>query len=206
MQSLHQPGLCAGLFVALKCPVSNSCITGLSVILNHSSGLKPSAISTSEVFDSHRLENSLIHVPHITAEHQARRYTEPTSFSDPEKAARKLIEIANAAESVQDQRVHIELIPRPFLHAGGSPDEYRAGLERAIANGWLGQHESGVYVKFTQAGCGPVRLTRADRRSTAPRWARGEHSDETVRPPDWRHGDPNNQPGVFALVPATFDI
>jgi hypothetical protein len=77
------------------------------------------------VFDSHRLENTLIHVPHITAEHQARRYTEPTSFSDPEKAARKLIEIANAAESVQDQRVHIELIPRPFLHAGGSPDEYR---------------------------------------------------------------------------------
>jgi hypothetical protein len=65
------------------------------------------------VFDSHRLENTLIHVPHITAEHQARRYTEPTSFSDPEKAARKLIEIANAAESVQDQRVHIELIPRP---------------------------------------------------------------------------------------------
>jgi hypothetical protein len=25
-----------------------------------------------EVFDSHRLENTLIHVPHITAEHQAR--------------------------------------------------------------------------------------------------------------------------------------
>ena len=65
------------------------------------------------------------------------RYIEPTSFSDPEKAARKLIEIANAAESVQDQRVHIELINLPFLRAGGSPDEYRAGLERAIANGWL---------------------------------------------------------------------
>jgi hypothetical protein len=80
------------------------------------------------------------------------RYIEPTSFSDPEKAARKLIEIANAAQSVQDHRVHIELINLPFLRAGGSPDEYRAGLERAIANGWLWQHESGVYVKFTQAG------------------------------------------------------
>jgi len=44
------------------------------------------------------------------------------------------------------------LINLPFLRAGGSPDEYRAGLERAIANGWLWQHESGVYVKFTQAG------------------------------------------------------
>jgi len=64
------------------------------------------------------------------------RYIEPTSFSDPEKAARKLIEIANAAESVQDQRVHIELINLPFLRAGGSPDEYRAGLERAISNGF----------------------------------------------------------------------
>jgi hypothetical protein len=80
------------------------------------------------------------------------RYIEPTPFSDPEEAARKLIEIANAAQSVQDQRVHIELINAPFLRAGGSPDEYRAGLERAIANGWLWQHESGVYVKFTQAG------------------------------------------------------
>jgi hypothetical protein len=80
------------------------------------------------------------------------RYIEPTPFSDPEEAARKLIEIASAAQSVQDQRVHIELINAPFLRAGGSPDEYRAGLERAIANGWLWQHESGVYVKFTQVG------------------------------------------------------
>ena len=63
------------------------------------------------------------------------RYIEPRSFIDPEKAARKLIELANAAESVQDQRVHIELINLAFLRSGGSPDEYRAGIERAIANG-----------------------------------------------------------------------
>jgi hypothetical protein len=31
-------------------------------------------------------------------------------------------------------------------------DEYQAGLERAISNGWLIRHESGVCVKFTQAG------------------------------------------------------
>ena len=81
------------------------------------------------------------------------RYIEPKSFSDPEKAARKLIEIANAAEAVQDGHIHVELINLPFLRTGGgSPDEYRAGIERAIANGWLWRHESGVYVKLTQAG------------------------------------------------------
>jgi hypothetical protein len=35
---------------------------------------------------------------------------------------------------------------------GGSPAEYGAGLALALANGWLWRHESGVYVKFTQAG------------------------------------------------------
>ena len=73
-------------------------------------------------------------------------------FADPEKAARKLIEIANATAAVQEGRIHIELLNLPFLRADGSVDEYRAGLERAISNGWLIRHESGVYVKFTQAG------------------------------------------------------
>ena len=100
------------------------------------------------------------------------RYIEPTSFSDSEKAARKLIEIANAAESVQDQRVHIELINLPLLRAGGSPDENRAGLERAIANGWLWHHESGVYVKFTQAGADLFAWREPTGGGTAPRWAR----------------------------------
>ena len=34
----------------------------------------------------------------------------------------------------------------------GSPAEYGAGLDVAIARGWLVMHESGTYVKFTQAG------------------------------------------------------
>jgi hypothetical protein len=63
---------------------------------------------------------------------------------------RKLIEIANAAEPVQDARIYIERVNGPFLAAGGSPAEYRAGIERAIAKGWLWRHESGTYVKFTQ--------------------------------------------------------
>jgi hypothetical protein len=35
-------------------------------------------------------------------------------YADPEKAARKLIEIANTVEAVQDGRIHIEKINWPF--------------------------------------------------------------------------------------------
>jgi hypothetical protein len=75
-------------------------------------------------------------------------------FADPDKAARKLLELANAAEADRDQRIAIELINLPFLRAGGSADEYRAAIERAIAKGWLWRNESGVYAKFTEAGAG----------------------------------------------------
>ncbi|XIA64884.1 hypothetical protein ACFIOY_40095 [Bradyrhizobium sp. TZ2] len=34
----------------------------------------------------------------------------------------------------------------------GTPAEYNAGFNRAIALGWLELHESGTFVKFTQAG------------------------------------------------------
>jgi hypothetical protein len=64
-------------------------------------------------------------------------------FADPDAAARKLVEIANAAEAVLAGRIHIELINVPFLAAGGTPAEYRAGIECAIAKGWLWRHESG---------------------------------------------------------------
>jgi hypothetical protein len=73
-------------------------------------------------------------------------------YSDPEKAARKLVEIANSVEAIQDGRIHVEKINWPFLKAGGSPDEYVAGLKTAIDRGWLDIHRSGAYVKFTQAG------------------------------------------------------
>jgi len=33
-----------------------------------------------------------------------------------------------------------------------TPAEYKAGLERAIEHGWLVLHESGTFVRFTQAG------------------------------------------------------
>jgi hypothetical protein len=81
------------------------------------------------------------------------KFVEPSRFTDPDAAARKLVEIANAVEPVQDGRIYIEKINGPFLFKeGGSPAEYGAGLDLAIANGWLSRHESGTYVKFTQAG------------------------------------------------------
>jgi hypothetical protein len=74
-------------------------------------------------------------------------------FADPEAAARKLMELANAVEPVQDGRIHIEKINGPFLfQLKGTPAEYMVGLERASAKGWLWLDESGTYVKLTEAG------------------------------------------------------
>jgi hypothetical protein len=73
-------------------------------------------------------------------------------FADADVAARKLVEVASTIEPVQNGRIYIELVNAPLLKAGGSAGEYRAGLDRAIAKGWLMLHESGTYVKFTEAG------------------------------------------------------
>jgi hypothetical protein len=74
-------------------------------------------------------------------------------YADPDVAARKLLEIANATQAVQDGRIYIEKINGQFLFKeGGTPEEYRAGLQFAIDRGWLWKHESGTYVKFTSAG------------------------------------------------------
>ena len=73
-------------------------------------------------------------------------------FADADKAARKLVEIANGIEAAQDGRIYIERVNAPFLAEGGSGDDFRAGIERAIALGWLWRHESGTYLKFTDSG------------------------------------------------------
>jgi hypothetical protein len=80
------------------------------------------------------------------------KFVAPSHFTDPDNAARKLVQIANAAEAVQDGRIFIELINGPFLKEGGTPDQFRAALARAIGLGWLWRHDSGAYVKFTAAG------------------------------------------------------
>jgi hypothetical protein len=80
------------------------------------------------------------------------RFAASRPFADPDKAARKPIEIANDVEAAQDGRIFIERVNAPFLAAGGTGEDFRAGIERAIALGWLWLHESGTYVKFTDSG------------------------------------------------------
>ena len=45
------------------------------------------------------------------------KYVPTRPFADPEAAARRLMEIANSVEPVQDGRIHIELINWPFLQS-----------------------------------------------------------------------------------------
>jgi hypothetical protein len=81
------------------------------------------------------------------------KYAADRPYADPEAAARKLIEIANSVEAVQDDRIHIELLNGPMLfELKATPAEYSARLKLAIDRGWLKMHESGSCVKFTQAG------------------------------------------------------
>jgi hypothetical protein len=81
------------------------------------------------------------------------KLTQDRPFAAPEAAMRKILEIASTVEPVQDGRIHIEKINWPFLFEhGGKPAEYSAGLKVAIERGLLFKHESGTYVKFTQAG------------------------------------------------------
>jgi hypothetical protein len=81
------------------------------------------------------------------------KFATTRSYADPEAAVRKLIEIANSVETIQDGRLYIEEINGPSLYAfKGTPAEYKAGLNLAIAQGWLHLHESGTYVKFPKAG------------------------------------------------------
>ena len=84
--------------------------------------------------------------------HIEMKFSNERPYADPEKAACKLLEIANATEAVQDGRIHIEKINGLMLFKeGASPAEYWAGLQLAVARGWLVLHESGTFVKFTPA-------------------------------------------------------
>ena len=42
------------------------------------------------------------------------KYAEPRPYADPQKAARRIVEIGSTIEPVQDGRIHIEKINGPF--------------------------------------------------------------------------------------------
>jgi hypothetical protein len=73
------------------------------------------------------------------------RYASDRAYSDPEKAARRLMDHARAFQPIQDGRIYIEQINHPFLFGDkGTPAEYTAGLKYAVAQGWLTLHERNV--------------------------------------------------------------
>jgi hypothetical protein len=81
------------------------------------------------------------------------KFVNDRALADPERAARRIVEIASTVEPSQDGRIYIELINGPFLFKDkGSPDEYGAGMKLALERGWLVMHESGTFVRFTHAG------------------------------------------------------
>jgi hypothetical protein len=81
------------------------------------------------------------------------KFSTDRPYADPDKAARRIVEIANTVEPAQDGRIYIELINGPFLFKDkGSPAEYGAGMALAIERGWLVMHESGTFVRFTPVG------------------------------------------------------
>jgi hypothetical protein len=81
------------------------------------------------------------------------KFVQPRPYADPEAAARKIVELAHAFEPIQDGRIYIEKINAPMLFdLKATPAEYKAGLKRAVERGWLALHESGTFVRFTQAG------------------------------------------------------
>ena len=61
------------------------------------------------------------------------KFVERRPLADPDASARKIVEIANGVEAVQDGRIFIERVNAPFLAVGGIADDFRAGIERAIA-------------------------------------------------------------------------
>jgi hypothetical protein len=82
------------------------------------------------------------------------KFVEPRPYADPEAAARKIVELANAHEPYKDGHILIERLNGAMLYQHkATPAEYKTGLNLvAIGRGWLQLHESGTFVRFTQAG------------------------------------------------------
>ena len=65
------------------------------------------------------------------------KYTAERPYSDPDKAARRLMQHAQAFEPIQDGRIYIEKLNGPFLSGDkGTPAEYAAASSARLA--WAG--------------------------------------------------------------------
>ncbi|SEC00963.1 hypothetical protein [Bradyrhizobium erythrophlei] len=79
---------------------------------------------------------------------------EELPWSDPEKAARRLIKYAQEFKPTQDGRIYVEVLNRPFIDQDkATPAQYTAGMKCAKDRGWLEpMHESGTFTRITEAG------------------------------------------------------
>ncbi len=66
------------------------------------------------------------------------KFVNDRPYADPEKAARKILEIANTVEAVQDGRIHIEKVNGSFLFRenGTAPNTRLAWTWRLPVAGW----------------------------------------------------------------------
>jgi hypothetical protein len=60
------------------------------------------------------------------------------------------VRVGSLASDLTCQR-HVRL-DRDLGHSGGTGEQFRAGIQRAVDKDWLASHESGTYVMFTPAG------------------------------------------------------
>jgi hypothetical protein len=79
------------------------------------------------------------------------KFVEDRPYARPEVAARRLLEIPNATDADQG-KVDVGQVNVVFLREGGSPDEYRAGIECLKTDGLISMHESGGFFTFTDKG------------------------------------------------------
>jgi hypothetical protein len=73
-------------------------------------------------------------------------------YADPERAARKLVEIANSVEALQEGRIFIELMRRCCSSTRRRRPNTRPASSWRSPRSCLWLHESGTYVRFMPAG------------------------------------------------------
>lgn len=83
-----------------------------------------------------------------------KKMKEDLPWSDPEKAARRLMKYAQEFKPIQDGRIYVEILNFPFLDKDkATPAQYSVGMAFAKDHGWLEPlHESGTFTRITEAG------------------------------------------------------
>ena len=81
-----------------------------------------------------------------------RVFTRDRPYREPGAAADKLLEIANGIETVQAGRIPTGTLNAAFIAAGGTPEDYRAAIARALEDSMIDLHKSGTFITFTPKG------------------------------------------------------